>query len=556
MDKISDLKYPYFAELSQRTANTKQQPCISSCGATQSPDKDTVEISGKDGKKSNKNLFTKIAVCVGTAAVLTAAVILGKKKIDGKKAKQLEEEAARKAKEVSEKLKAEKAEAERQAQARADELAAQARKAEEAAQEKARIAAEEAKNAERLAKQKIIEQAKSEGGIGLSNAVNYVKKDVKQADGIYNPDGTLNFAELRKAVQNGDKGKVLLPVMNMNYEMTYYSEGDISKRIIDSVRKMEESGVDYSGIKEVFGKTKLTTDEELGIIEGMGTLGGHNTLSIRTRLKANNEKINYINQRLANEMPKDGETATECITRVIKDFESEKLAKQQEHLRSVHSKIKYTDEPCVEYFAGDPNYKGPEVAAAMKYSSFEGNSCGGNEEFRRVFSTFPRYKAQEYFPNCETKVRDEYNGVKPLVRWMKTPSCEIDPKTGNIIQESFGYKSSESFVERFKVGEEYTLPMRQSCSKGFYATPGDNNFRDTALDCDIKLVFIPKSKNASKAVDIMEYGYKGNNGEAIYLPGEKFTVLDKRLEEIVNEYAEPGKGCRSSYRWVIEMQEK
>lgn len=264
---------------------------------------------------------------------------------------------------------------------------------------------------------------------------------------------------------------------------------------------------------------------------------------------ANHEKMDYINSRLTHESPKDGESSADFISRVIKDFEAKKTAERQEHLRSIHSNIKYNDEPCIEYFANDPNYKGPNVCAAEAYARSETNGYIDNADFIKKFSTFPRYKSKQ-----QGAIADEYNGIMPLVRGIHVPVKPYSV-TGYRHSELNGWKTVDDFANQFKVGEEYSVPMRQSCSKDFNRTYGDSDFCDYSSEMDVKMIFMPKSKNGSR-VDLLDCGYKGHCGEAIYLPGEKFIVLDKRNEEFVSPNRKPGETGRSLYRWVIKMQEK
>lgn len=308
---------------------------------------------------------------------------------------------------------------------------------------------------------------------------------------------------------------------------------------------MENAGLNFSQIKEVIQNTKKVNDSELEILKNVFHLKNKQSLNLECRIKANNEKLNYINSQLSSTTPKEGESATEFITRILEDFKVKKAAQKEQHLREVHSKIKYTDEPCVEYFANDPNYQGPLKGNARQYTSFEGQNWD-NDRYNKIFRTFPRYKNQ----NGNINIRNEYNGVHPLTRWISTPWREINPQTGHFIglDKPAQFRTSQEFVERFKVGESYTLPSRQSCSKYFEHAYGDNNYGDLATDKDIKFIFIPKSKNGSKAVDLLDCGYKGSSSESLYLPGEKFIVLDKRIEEVERKDG-------SFYRWIIEMQE-
>lgn len=358
-----------------------------------------------------------------------------------------------------------------------------------------------------------------------------------------NPDGTLNFSHIEKNVLDDIDAYFFTQIIRKL--VTRFSENNLSKEIVNQVKAMEDSGLNFSQIKEIIQNTKKVNDSELEILKNAFHRKNKQSLDLECRIKANNEKLDYINSQLSSTKPKEGESTTEFITRILEDFKAKKDAQKEQHLRNVHSKIKYTDEPCVEYFANDPNYKGPLRGNARQYTSSEGQNWD-NDEYNKIFRTFPRYKAK----NGNFKISEEYNGVYPLTRWISTPWHEINPQTGHIIGLGTPgqFRTSQEFVERFKIGENYTLPSRQSCSKYFDQAYGDNNFGDLAIDKDIKFIFIPKSKNGSRAVDLLDCGYKGSSSEALYLPGEKFIVLDKRIEEVERKDG-------SFYRWIIEMQE-
>lgn len=358
-----------------------------------------------------------------------------------------------------------------------------------------------------------------------------------------NPDGTINFNKIANNIKDDSSAYFLTDIIEKL--VTRLSENSLSKEMIEKVKTMENAGLSFEQIKEVFQNIKKISDSELETLKNVFHLKNRQTLNLECRIKANNEKLDYINSQLASKTPQNGESATEFITNILNQYKAEKLAKQEQHLRNVHSKIKYTDTPCVEYFANNPNYQGPLKGSARQYTSFEGQNWD-NDKYNEIFRTFPRYKDE----HGNAAIRQEYSGVHPLVRWISTPWYEINPHTGHLIglDKPAQFKTSKEFVERFQVGETYVLPSRQSCSKYFEHAYGDNNYGDLASDKDIKFIFIPKSKNGSRAVDLLDCGYKGSSSEALYLPGEKFIVLDKRVEEVERQNG-------SFYRWIIEMQE-
>ena len=161
--------------------------------------------------------------------------------------------------------------------------------------------------------------------------------------------------------------------------------------------------------------------------------------------------------------------------------------------------------------------------------------------------------------------------VQPLVRWLHTcPGRK--PKNGSITNYNYykkqgmiehaeferrridtypkrlekwkSYDTDKYVNETFKIGETYSYPQMQSTSTSL--TWSEGVFRDDNPGMNIKFIIHPRSKT-SKAY------YMGSksigDGEAVYLPDTKFTVLDKRVER-----AEDSVG-NIFYRHIIEMQE-
>lgn len=153
--------------------------------------------------------------------------------------------------------------------------------------------------------------------------------------------------------------------------------------------------------------------------------------------------------------------------------------------------------------------------------------------------------------------------IKPLVRWLhkfkeKMPSKPVyNPNQteamNNLkfttyprrLEEWKNYDLEHQWIdETFKIGETYSYPKMQSTSTSL--TWSEGVFRDDNPGMNVKFIIHPRSKT-SKAY------YMGSkslgDGEAVYLPDTKFTVLDKRVER-----AEDSVG-NIFYRHIIEMQE-
>ena len=553
----------------------KKQQEYNSAPIKESLEQDVVEIHGKTSEqKLGLKEYAYITSGIVATGLAIAGVIFGHKKIKEHQAKKEAQRLAQEAREKAQKIWEEnqrkakeaaetqaKLKAEREAKIKAQKEAEAKAKAEA---EKKRI--EREKELQRIAREEAIHKAEIESKESLNEILGLrLGEDSRHFSGKVNEDsiyfyenGAINFEKLKNDINNNryDKGSIYRILWDIHSVHTKFSEKEISKEIIEQIKTLENAGADFDKIKKMITNMHLIGDSEIAIIKRMAADGKQQSMSTVHRIKTNNEKFQYIINKFESENPKDGESASDFVKRLLNDFDTKKETERLQHIKDVHSKIKYTDEPCIEYFANDPNYFGPYHGAAEKYTSFEGQDWD-NEEYRKIFSTFPRYKSHiGNYANDERNIAKEYNGVKPLTRWISTPQVEFDAKTGHLLHDTYGYRTSEDFMKNFEVGKEYVIPHRQSCSKKFKYVYGDNNYGDYASDFDIKFIFIPKSKNGSRAVDLLDCGYKGHDCEALYLPGEKFVVLDKRIEEVVREHKEIGEQYRTFYRWVIEMQEK
>ena len=514
-------------------------------------EQDVVEIQGKTSEqKLGLKEYAYITSGIVATGLAVAGVIFGRKKIKEHQAKKEAQRLAQEAREKTQKLWEEN---QRKAKAKAEA-------------EKQRLGRE--KELQRIAREEAIHKAEIESkeslseilGLRLSKESRYFPGEVKEDSIYFSENGAINFEKLKNYMDNNSDPKYLICRIFFDIDSvhTKFSEKEISKEIIEQIKTLENAGADFDKIKKMITNIHLISDSEIAIIKKMAEVAEKQPMSTVHRIKTNNEKFQYIINKFESENPKDGESASDFVKRLLNDFDNKKETERLQHIKDVHSKIKYTDEPCIEYFANDPNYSGPYYGAAEEYKSYERQNWD-NKEYRKIFSTFPRYKSHiGDYAHDEQNIAKEYNGVKPLTRWIWTPKVDIDAKTGHQLSDTYGYRTSEDFMKNFEVGKEYVIPCRQSCSKKFKYVDGDKIFGDYAFDCkfDIKFIFIPKSKNGSRAVDLLDCGYKGRNCEALYLPGEKFIVLDKRIEEVVREDKKIGEPDRTLYRWVIEMQEK
>lgn len=159
-----------------------------------------------------------------------------------------------------------------------------------------------------------------------------------------------------------------------------------------------------------------------------------------------------------------------------------------------------------------------------------------------ILQTLPRY----FSPLTDTKKACDFD-IEPLYRWLR-----ID--------------NPDEFLKDFEIGEEYSYPVSQSCSKS--CTCAEHvHFTDLNKNLNVKLRIHPKGSitkaydfksidcNRNFIYDDIEPRYRKN--EAIYPANAKFKVLGI-FEDYLNSNAQ-NIGCgletEDNYKIIIDLQE-
>ena len=355
-------------------------------------------------------------------------------------------------------------------------------------------------------------------------------------------------------------------------------------KILEETKGLEHK--EYVSILERLSKQleelAASTARELPLSNGMSEVG--NTIyryQAVQNIKDKHRILNNILQEMKSTKINDNESFSCYI---------ERLYSQTKQAKMSHVKINYSDIDVP-----------PEriMLSNKEKEEFKRLCLEKNEKFNGKLTPDMSYEeiADKW---CELRVRDDvstaeaigtprmqmaalqtlprYSGgigadgqVQPLVRWLHTCPGRR-PQNGSITNYNYykqqgmvesaekerrridtypkrlekwkSYDTDKYVNETFKIGETYSYPHMQSTSTSL--TWSEGVFRDDNPGMNLKFIIHPRSKT-SKAYFM---GSKSiGDGEAVYLPDTKFTVLDKRVER-----AEDSVG-NIFYRHIIEMQE-
>jgi len=164
------------------------------------------------------------------------------------------------------------------------------------------------------------------------------------------------------------------------------------------------------------------------------------------------------------------------------------------------------------------------------------SGCGQYRYTDRMY----RYAFQDLDNYTTRDTNGNYNR-QPVYRWVNMNCTNLYNDINN----------------KIKIGEIYNPERIQSCSKiRFYA---ENEFQDDNVNMNLKFIIHPKS-NISRAKDLGERKY--GNREVVYMNGEAFRILDKRLVKCripIDEYnyktQQYEKVIKTAFRYIVEMQE-
>lgn len=522
----------------------------------------SVTFEGVSRPECTNNLLKKTTIWLGSIALLIGGFILGRGKIKSIKAKKqaqiLAEQTQKEAKAKAELLKKQAEETAKKQQEllktqQETKLKAETEKADKLkSQQETKLKDE----TEKAAKLKTQQEAKIE-------TQKIAQKKLQQET---TQQLTTDFNK-KFAVGINAKGFFSCTAYKM-------STADYANGIVDVLKQAESKGLASENITQIWKNIRQEANLSDEILESVytsppiiGAKPGENYTEMLSMMLDRNFQIKHTLldrrtliqdlEKLQTQIPqKENEAFSSYIERLIETRKNNVAKQTQKHLADVKSKIKYADDVPYNY-----NLTNNELEILRKWQP-ETYSNLSKEEARKALSKHTTAWVHGYTgDNMQTNIPDEisnilikrcfprhnsrtsdalkyssnFGEVQPLARWMKMGSNTQYVKNGNL----------DEYIENtFKVGEKYTTPRFQSCSKDL--TYAESTFNDSCSDLDVKFIIHPKGKT-SKAADIGLGQYGAN--EAIYPEGSEFKILDKRIVEV-----DEGNG-KKFHRWVIEMQE-
>ncbi len=507
----------------------------------------TDSFEKKDDKKVPKAGFWKkwgkTVASVGAGAVAVTVSIVGLKKLNIAKARKIQEQARKTAQQQTE-----RANAERLRKAAEEESRLATEKIKKELEEKVRLKAEQEAKIKAEKEAKALRLAK----IAEENA--YKEKVKNISDSFFQKFSTGHTIKVDRDF----------------YDLySKYTADEFLQGIIETVKEAENQGLKEPDIKSFYTKikesTKYTRFEYKDDMERCWF--DFNLSKAAQRRKDIIKDIENLEQSVER---KNGETFGDYLTRLA-DIRKSKMPKES-HIERVGAKLKYDDstlEP-IELTSDElkrlsewkPDvFKGLSKDEALcKLQDYTYSWVRAHTDDMMNTSAFEPIedillkKGFSHYDSSSYRYRSKDYEVEPLYRWMNIHNGHNKVKPDGSIDYNSELASVDSFVdEYFKVGDEYTAPWMQSCSKNkVYA---ETYFDDNNAEMTVKLVIHPKGK-VSKAADL-GLGKYGEN-EAVYPQGTRFKVIDRHLEECVNPYYNENSIINSNRvfsRWIVDLQE-
>lgn len=427
--------------------------------------------------------------------------------------------------------------------------------------------------------------------VELEDVINNKLFNISKIEVIPNPNKrALTVEESLSVMMKGTSRKMIMNLFkpDSDFALSNYSHPD---KYIEAISKIleEHKGLskdEYISILKKLSKTleelATATAKELPLSDGMNEIG--NTI-YRYQAVQNIKDKEAILKRIIEKMETKNINNDETFTCYF-----ERLYDEVKQITKKGPKVEYSaiDVPPEKIILSNAEKEEFKRLCLEKNSSFN-NRLTPDMAYEEIADQWCALRVSDYVDNAESigtpkmqmaalQTLPRYKGdvgvdgkVKPLVRWMHT--CpETKPRNGSennyeyyklVGQEDLAqiekrklesypkrlerwktYDTDKWVDETFKVGETYSYPKMQSTSTSL--TWSEGVFRDDNPGMNVKFIIHPRSKT-SKAY------YMGSkslgDGEAVYLPDTKFTVLDKRVER-----AEDSVG-NIFYRHIIEMQE-
>lgn len=511
---------------------------------TSKPD-EFVSNNAQTEKENVLTKYRKAAAIIGGGALLVIGSIFGKKKIDAKKAKELEA----KAKEAAE---------------QAREAAIQKQKAENARlEERAKqIAKEKADRLAKLEQEKIAAQKEKETQLAQARKALEEKIHKEKLQGFNNFKAP-NVEELI-----GAEPDVSSKINSIYYTMCFNG----TFKITNLIKKLEE-----------LGNHKLSREEIKSILENLRL---PQTTLEKLDKEANAELSRKVGEVLKNNPYTDGWAKTHPVEFVQNSFQSKDyIVALKDRNNEINSILKILDETPMLAEETTSAYFKRLISSHRQIKNTEYNAF--QAEIKRkakptIQTTDEMFKeATEYYRSSQF-VHDSYiddyvgGGVQLLglskegqIRTLeRLPKFAYPTPDKNACLSRYirvGEGGIDDFLRQFEQeGAVYEFKELASCAK---TTKGaESSFRDRNPDMNVKFVIHPKGEHPifeARDIGLCKYGAS----EVLYAPGSKFKYIGKmRYEanpevdkELLNDAGEfIGKdpfAYQSFNRWEIHLQE-
>ena len=345
-------------------------------------------------------------------------------------------------------------------------------------------------------------------------------------------------------------------ISNPQY-LTMPSTKTLGKDLVFEIKQLEKRGVKVSKEDIVKLLQELASD---GIEMPSSKIANHFTMACNMEEHYNRMFTNLVNIAEKTE-PKDGESMSSYLSRVVKIRERKIKQLDDYRIKSIRAKLTYEPElkrPAATRLSPTERKAAiEELEAARKkdlildihtipklsenatdkqiYRAWQRGHMGAfefsdNELQKSVMGIGGRYSSKQpiktktiYEAIADKDYKQEFE-IEPVYHWFSMPNAE-------------------DFVKKQlpKKGEIYTIDQRQCCSTHKHYAEVD--YGDHIPNQNIKFIMHPKSET-SRAYNL------GYNQEVVYPAGEQFRILDKECVEYIDPKS--GSGC---LRWEIHMQE-
>ena len=476
---------------------------------TSKPD-EFVSNNAQTGKENILTKYGKVAAVICGGALLVLGCIFGKKKIDAKKAKELEakaKEAAQKAREAAiQKQKAENARLEERARQiakeKADRLAKleqekiAAQKEKEAQLAQARKALEERSHKEKLQEFDIFKSPNIDdvlnGNNSPSNKINNIYNNTYANDAFLNiPNLVKKFDELGEHRLSKEEIKNILKNMKLPQTSLEKLEKEANKELAEKVKKV----IEHNPYTDGWAK-----DHPVEFVQ--------NSFKAKDRivsLKDKNDEIDSLIKLMEETPMLLEETSSAYFKRLISSHRQIKNAEYNAFQAEMKRKAKPTIQTTDKMFKEATEYY---RSSQFVHDSYIDDYVGGGVQLLGL---------------------SKEGQIRTLERLPKFayPTPEKDACLSRYIRVGEG--GIDDFLRQFEQeGAVYEFKELASCAK---TTKGaESSFRDRNPDMNVKFVIHPKGEHPifeARDIGFCKYGAS----EVLYAPGSKFKYICKMRYE-------------------------